>query len=204
MIKNKAKSALDEKNKTIRVLIIIIGMLVLFSMHAHIRVMNKSEEVPAYLPPDLSAGGPVSLNVPPEYVVYDFAVHIWQQINRWEADGSKDYIKRLEMYRNYLTPRFYNELLRDASNNRHNNANRTRTIESIPGLEFSSARVKTLSRSSFITKPQLRLSDHVRGTPVKTGVYEFSFRVVKYDIDRYQNPYKLALDGFAAPTKRVE
>ena len=50
---------------------------------------------PPPVAPDIKAGDSVRFadgQAPvPEVNVYGFAYYIWQQINRWQTDGSKDY-----------------------------------------------------------------------------------------------------------------
>ena len=67
-----------------------IGMFLTYSLPKHLEL---------HVAPDMKAGDTVSFKggqAPvPTVNVYGFAFYIWQQINRWQADGAVDYGKQI-------------------------------------------------------------------------------------------------------------
>ena len=57
---------------------------------------------------DMKAGDTVHFQdgqaVVPDVNVYGFAYYIWQQINRWQADGATDYGAQIFRFQAYVTP----------------------------------------------------------------------------------------------------
>ena len=72
----------------------------------------------------------------PKPNVYGFAYYIWQQINRWQTDGVKDYGQQIFNMQYYLTPRCQAQLQADMETRQGKGElrKRTRQITEIPGF----------------------------------------------------------------------
>ena len=81
-------------------LVAAVGALGMYFAHA----MPKRLDL--HVAPDIKAGDSVRFadgQAPvPEVNVYGFAYYIWQQINRWQTDGSKDYGQQIFQFQSYI------------------------------------------------------------------------------------------------------
>lgn len=171
----------------------VIGMALLWA---------QPRQLDLHLNPDLRAGERVSVNhgtAPiPNPNVYSFAYYVWQQVNRWQADGHADYGKQIYDFQPYLTPRCQAQLQADMEmRNRAGELRmRTRQIGEIPGLGFADNRVIGEGPSAWTVLLDMQVQETFRGQAIKDTFVRYPVRVVRYDVDRQRNPFKLAVDCF--------
>lgn len=171
----------------------VIGMALLWA---------QPRQLDLHLNPDLRAGERVSVNhgtAPiPNPNVYSFAYYVWQQVNRWQADGHADYGKQVYDFQPYLTPRCQAQLQADMEmRNRAGELRmRTRQIGEIPGLGFADNRVIGEGPSAWTVLLDMQVQETFRGQAIKETFVRYPVRVVRYDVDRQRNPFKLAVDCF--------
>ncbi|MBK1674807.1 TIGR03746 family integrating conjugative element protein [Ectothiorhodospira shaposhnikovii] len=181
---------------TLRIALGVVALLALFmgwGWH------NAPRQLTVHIPPDLRAGSTQPANEVPRANVYAFAHYIFQQLNRWPEDGSKDYGGNLFRLAAYLTPRFREELQRDLEQRgrRGELSGRMRGVRELPGAGFENRRVQVLrDGEAWVVWLDLEISESVRGMPVKEMTLRYPLRVVRYDVDPERNPWGLALDGF--------
>jgi integrating conjugative element protein (TIGR03746 family) len=187
------RTAAQRRNNLILAVVAVAGMYFAWA---------KPKELDLHLSPDLKAGDTVEFkygaaNVPPPNV-YSFAYYVWQQINRWQADGSKDYGMQIYNFQAYVTPSCLAQLQGDLQN--RSNAGelrlRTRQLSEIPGYGFQDARVINESTSAWTVLLDMQVTEAQRGQPIKDTFVRYPLRVVRYDVDRNRNPFRLALDCF--------
>ncbi|MCR6480987.1 TIGR03746 family integrating conjugative element protein [Variovorax sp. ZS18.2.2] len=162
------------------------------------------KNIDLHLAPDVKAGDTVRVKggeapVPPTNV-YGFAYYIWQQINRWQTDGSKDYGQQIFNFQAYLTPRCQAQLTADmeARQRAGELQLRTRQVSEIPGFSFASNRVVDEGSFAWTALLDMQVTETFRGQPVKDVFIRYPVRVVRYDVDRERNPWRLALDCFGS------
>jgi integrating conjugative element protein (TIGR03746 family) len=178
-------------------LVAIVGMALLWA---------RPRQIDLHISPDLRAGDQVSVShgvAPvPNPNVYSFAYYVWQQVNRWQNDGGKDYGKQIYDFQSYLTPRCQAQLQGDIDNrNRAGELNqRTRQISEIPGLGFQDNRVIGEGPSAWTVLLDMQVTETFRGQAVKDAFIRYPVRVVRYDVDRERNPFRLAVDCFGSNT----
>ncbi len=162
------------------------------------------KNIDLHIAPDIKAGDTVRVvggesQVPPVNV-YGFAYYIWQQINRWQADGSKDYGQQIYTFQSYLTPGCQAQLTADMDN-RYKAGElrlRTRHISEIPGFAFASNRVIADGTTAWTVLLDMQVMESYRGQPVKDTFVRYPLRVVRFDVDRERNPWRLALDCYGS------
>ena len=127
--------------RKIILLVAAVGGLGMYFAHA------LPKRLDLLVAPDMKAGDTVRFadgQAPvPDVNVYGFAYYIWQQINRWQTDGSKDYGQQIFRFQSYITPSCRDQLQADMQN-RHQAGelrNRTRQMTEIPGLSYAANRV---------------------------------------------------------------
>lgn len=132
--------------------------------------------------------------------VYGFAIYIWQQINRWGTDGSKDYGTQLFTFQNYLTPNCLQQIQADIDEKSRAGelSSRTRSMGEIPGQVFTEDRVVPEGEYAWNVILDLQLQETVRGLPVKDVYVRYPLRVVRFDVDREKNLWGLALDCYGS------
>ena len=161
---------------------------------------SATRELPAlHIPPDVSQGVIIRPGEVPLPNVYAFALYSWQQLNRWPADGSKEYPQAIYRFSPYLTPRFREELLADMRRRAKAGEldQRVRGVQEIPGHHYAFNRVDVKSDGVWVVWLDLELEEYYRQTLVKDTQLRYPLRVVRHDVDKARNPFGLALDGFA-------
>lgn len=172
-----------------------IGMFLTYSLPKHLEL---------HVAPDMKAGDTVSFKggqAPvPTVNVYGFAYYIWQQINRWQADGAVDYGKQIYDFQAYLTPRCQAQLQGDMEDRfkKGELRQRTRQITEVPGFSFAENRVITESTSAWTVLLDMQVMESYRGQAIKDVFIRYPVRVVRYDVDRQRNPWRLAVDCFGS------
>jgi len=160
---------------------------------------SAPRDLTVHLPPDIRAGTSLRASEVPAQSVYAYAQYIFQQLNRWEADGQNEAGERLYALSPYLTPAYREQIKADLDlkGRRGELAGRTRGITGIPGHEFTPDRVRVVAPGVWEVQLDLELMETVDGVVVKRARAVYPLRVVRYDIDREKNPWGLALDGYA-------
>ena len=184
--------------RKIILLVAAVGGLGMYFAHA------LPKRLDLHVAPDMKAGDTVRFadgQAPvPEVNVYGFAYYIWQQINRWQTDGSKDYGQQIFRFQSYITPSCRDQLQADMQN-RHQAGelrNRTRQMTEIPGLSYAANRVIADGSAAWTVLLDMQLMEAFRGQPVKDAFIRYPIRVVRYDVDRERNPWRLAIDCYGS------
>ena len=163
---------------------------------------RTQRDMTAHIPPDLTNGASIRLGRDPEVPapnVYAFAFYMWQQVNRWVNDGSKDYGQQIFAMQNFLTPACREQLVEDMriKSREAELIQRTRALMEIPGYGFSPARVTDHGNGSWTVLLDAQLLETSRGVAVKDTYIRYPLHVVRYDADREKNPWGLALNCYA-------
>lgn len=192
------RAARDDIKTLRQILAGVLAMSCLGMYFAH----QVPVDLTLHLAPNLRAGDQVQIkagrSVVPAPNVYAFAIYIWQQINRWAKDGSKDYESQIYTFEHYLTPSCRQQLLNDREDRAKNGelSQRTRSMNEIPGQVYSSPRVIPDGAEAWTVLLDIQVLETVRGVSVKDAYVRYPIRVVQYDVDREKNPFQLALDCF--------
>ncbi|WP_198972634.1 PFL_4703 family integrating conjugative element protein [Xylophilus sp. ASV27] len=165
---------------------------------------RQPKSIDVHLAPDVRAGDTVRVSngrapVPPPNV-YGFAYYIWQQVNRWQTDGSKDYGQQIFSMQYYLTPRCQAQLQADMElrQGKGELRRRTRQITEIPGFPYSENRVLSEGADAWTVLLDMQVTETFGGVSVKDVFIRYPLRVVRFDVDRERNPWHLAVDCFGA------
>ena len=177
---------------------VVAGSLIAGVLGTYIAyTVPKTIEV--HLAPDIRAGSVVEIKngvgyIPPENV-YSFAYYIWQQLNRWQEDGMKDYPKQLYNLQSFVTAKCQAEIKDDMKNRAKNSEllQRTRLITEIPGFSFAANRVITEGSAAWTVFLDMQLQETYRGQNVKDTFIRYPLRIVHFDVDRERNPWGLGL-----------
>ncbi|RMX08144.1 TIGR03746 family integrating conjugative element protein [Corticibacter populi] len=198
--------ALETERKKSAQLVKIMACGALLGLAAMYLLYASPKHVTVHLAPDVRAGDSVDIrdghSPVPSSNVYSFGYYIWQQVNRWQADGSKDYPAQVFALQAYLTPRCRAQLVADMETRgkRGELRQRTRLVTEIPGFGFAENRVISEGGSSWQVLLDMQLIEEFRGHSLKDVFIRYPLRVVRYDVDRQRNPWGLALDCFGAAT----
>ena len=199
------RNALAGRDAHIRSLNFTIAGLLLLCLFMAWSWQQAAQEITIHNPPDLRAGSTRPWWEVPPPNVYDFAVRMFSQINRWPTDGAVDYSENLHNYAWYLTPKCRGILAQDNANKRRNGelAGRERALFEIPGRGYNPSRVTVHSRDSWTVSADLQLKEYVKGTEVKTSLARWPIRIVRYDVDIDRNPWGLAIDCFDGSPREI-
>ncbi|THT98405.1 TIGR03746 family integrating conjugative element protein [Lampropedia puyangensis] len=205
----KTIDALENARRENALLVKILGATILMGALGMYLLSGTPKNISVHLAPDMRAGETIDirdgLSPVPTTNVYGFAYYIWQQVNRWQEDGNKDYGQQIFALQAYLTPRCRAQLLADMENRSKKGElrQRTRLITEIPGFGYAANRVLPEGNSAWQVLLDMQLIEEYRGHSLKDVFIRYPIRVVRYDVDRERNPWALALDcfGASAPTR---
>lgn len=196
-----ALAAARKSNARLTIAVVIVAALGALGMYfAHAMPKN----VDLHIAPNMNAGDTVRLDngvsPVPEVNVYGFAYYIWQQVNRWQDDGGKDYGKQIFRFQSYITPRCRVQLQNDMDRRQRANElrSRTRQITEIPGFGYTERRVVADGPAAWTVLLDMQLMETFRGQAVKDTYIRYPIRVVRYDVDRQRNPWRLAIDCYGS------
>lgn len=162
-----------------------------------------------HVPPDLRSGSTrLWWEVPPENV-YAFTFYIWQQLQRWPADGEADYPRNLHALSAYLTPACQTSLRQDYEYRRSHGElrGRIRGLYEIPGRSYGddpAMRVKTVSGRDWTVTLDVAVDEYFSSEHVKRALVRYRIKVVRFDADPERNPFGLMLDCHEAAPERIE
>ncbi|MFC4250362.1 PFL_4703 family integrating conjugative element protein [Sinimarinibacterium flocculans] len=162
-----------------------------------------------HVPPDLRSGSTRKWwDVPPESV-YAFTFYVFQQLNRWPANGEDDYARNIHALSAYLTPGCQTFLRRDYEQRRSSGElrQRVRGIYEIPGRGYGdnpAARVKIVSNHDWLVTLDVSADEYYGAEQIKRALVRYAIKVVRLDIDPERNPFGLALDCYAGAPQRIE
>ncbi len=161
-----------------------------------------------HVPPDLRSGSVRKWwDVPPESV-YAFSWYIWQQLNRWPANGEEDYARNIRALSAYLTPTCKGFLEQDFAIRRDNGElrQRVRGIYEIPGRGYGddpAMRVKVVSSGDWVVTLDVSADEYYGAELVKRAFVRYPIRVTRLDVDPEKNAFGLAVDCYARPPERI-
>ncbi|HHI71487.1 MAG TPA: TIGR03746 family integrating conjugative element protein [Rhodobacteraceae bacterium] len=198
---SRYRSELDNARAHIRslwgVIILLSGMMA----YAFYGWSQAPKDIDVHVPPDLSGGAHLKVDEIPAANIFTFAYYYWQQINRWRHDGRRDYPANIYQYAPYLTPACQARLTREmqwlASHGELER--RIRALFTYPGAAFEPWRVRQLGPDAWVVTLDAVIREHVAGFEVKETWIRYPLRVVRYDVDRKSNPFRLAIDCYADP-----
>jgi integrating conjugative element protein (TIGR03746 family) len=190
---------LDQKDKTIKLLVIIIALLGILLMHAHVRVVNTPKEMTCHMPPDIRTGGAMKIGVAYDITAYDFVFTMFSSVNTWSSDGSKEYKLKLQQYKNYFSNDYIKTLERKADRDIQANKGRTRVVEYVQ----DKYQVKSLGGNRFEVELVVHIVDKIRDHIIKDEFVKYYFYVTPSNVIRSKNPWQLKIQGEYAPSERL-
>ena len=203
---SRYRHAIDNQRAHIASLWLIIMGLAGFLAHAHHGWSQAPRAITLHIPPDLTSGAMVRVGEVPKPNVYGFGYYLWQQLNRWPHDGAEDFPEKLYRFAAYLTPAFRAKLERDMQKRgrRGELLGRVRALYEAPGAQYEDTRVAAIGPNAWVVTLDAVIEETVAGLEVKHTQIRYPLRIVRYDVDREQNPWGLAIDGFAESPSKLE
>lgn len=186
-------------NKSLKTAIWIVAALGAGGMYFASRTPKT---IDVHLAPNIQGGDTVAVRSGesdvPAVNVYGFAYYIWQQINRWQTDGFADYGKQIYYYQSYITPACRSQLENDmqARSGAGELRSRTRIMSEIPGFGFAPNRVIAEGTNAWTVLLDMQMQENFKGQQIKDVFIRYPMRVVRYDVDREKNPWRLAIDCY--------
>ena len=202
---SRFRKVLDEQSAHVTTLRAVVTALLGLNVVLAYGWYRAPTQLIVHQPPDLRSGSTRPAAEVPAHSVYAFAFYVFQQLNRWAVDGEQDYRNRLHNFAAYLTPEFA-EVLKadfDAKRARRELQGRVRAVQEVPGHGYAPNRVDIESPDSWVVHLDLQILESVHGETIKNTAVAYPLRVVRYDVDPMQNPFGLALAGYAAPPERL-
>ncbi len=196
---SRYRHEIDNARSHILSLWAVIMLLSAFMAWAFVGWSKAQQDLTLHIPPDLSNGATLRAGESPKANLYTFSFHIWQQLNRWEKNGQKDFPRNIYNLAAYMTPQFRASLKRDMQRRGKSGelAGRVRALHQV--APYEDRRVDIIGPGSWVVWIDVVIEETVAGMSVKLKRIRYPMRVVRYDVDREKNPWGWALDGFADP-----
>jgi integrating conjugative element protein (TIGR03746 family) len=195
----------DELNLTIKCLWAVIIILALLDIFLVAGWMNSPSRMRVYLPPDLTQGAMIKPGAIPKSTIYAFGYQIFTAINTWTDEGATDYKKNLNAYKNYLSSRFYRELLEDYATRAANGSlGRQRLVTGVSNHRYSPQDVKILGDGIWLLDLHLKIQETVDGSVVKDVVMDYPLIISRIRTSIQVNPWGLAITGYNKEPRRIK
>ncbi|GEA09127.1 hypothetical protein KUL42_38880 [Alteromonas sp. KUL42] len=195
-MKTSSERIIDEKNKVIRWLTIVIAMLCILVVQAHMQVSNAPRDWTFWTPPNIDVGGSSKVGVVPEVEAFNFAFLIFGNLNNWRVNGAAEYKKKLSQFKHYLSEQYRIDKLNELQNNEGSYRNRIRSVEFVVNEtgnpKFS---VKRIGKNNFEVEAVLRIRDVISGTTIFDEERRYFFSVNASLVPRNINPYQMKIMG---------
>ncbi|HDS1208459.1 TPA: DUF2895 family protein [Shewanella algae] len=199
MFQNKPKRARDLQDKVIRFLtIVLLGSLVLLG-HAHYRLSVMPSEFECQVPPDLSNGATIKVNEQRKENLYALAFMIHQKTFSCKSDCATDIPSNIRDYGYYYTTEYRTELLK---NTYSRDRGKERTI-SEQG-HYSESKVINRGANTWVVFIDVNVKDYIGGRKVRDAVIRYPYIIVKGDVDREKNPWRLQIAGKEGTERRLD
>ncbi|CAB3647823.1 PFL_4703 family integrating conjugative element protein [Achromobacter pestifer] len=161
-----------------------------------------------HVPPDLRAGSTRPWWQTPPESVYAFTFYVWQQLNRWPANGDEDYQRNIHALSAYFTPACQAFLRQDYEYRRTAGElrQRVRGIYEIPGRGYGEAptsRVRTVSDRDWVVTLDVTADEYYGAEQVKRAFVRYPIKVLRMDVDPNRNPFGLAIDCYDGAPQRI-
>lgn len=198
---SRFRHALAARDAHIATLRVLIGVLAVACAGLWYGWQAAPQKLTIYNPPDLRSGSTRQWWVVPPSTVYSFAFYIWQQVNRWPANGLVNYKNNIAEYSPYLTPGCRRFLKASYATRKDHNElkDRVRGLYEIPGRGYHPNDVTILNRNHWVVAMNLEINEYLHGTRVRQAFVRYHLRVVRNDADPQHNPWGLQVDCFANP-----
>ena len=158
-----------------------------------------------YIPPDLQNGTTMKVGTIPLPLIYSFAYETWQELNYWPKDGEIDYVKNINDYWPYLTPKFKTELLAEFGELKSSGQlQRIRYLQGKSGAAYEPANVKKLGNDTWEVDLEMRLTEYKNNQAVKDITIVYPLKVTRVNVPSGINPFGLAIAGFVSDPKRID
>lgn len=199
------KNALHNLQKSINIHKIIIAILLVVVTGQYVLLLSYPKRISIDIPPDPRIASTIKPGYRYPSTVYAFTAMVFQYINNWPEDGAVNYRQQRNAMRNYLTPRFYEQLKADYAEKLQQGelGGRKRRFALVDGGMFSADSVKVIDEGWIVTIA-FDLEEKVLDTVVKTARIEYQLLVKKYYLDLNANPYQLAIDSFVGAPQTIE
>ncbi len=183
-------------------LVMILVLLIYGWIHAQARI---KVEIPPQIP---ESGLTIQQGEIPKSTIYSFAYYVFQSVNHWDTNGLQDYQNEIEQFKPLLTPSFRITLVQDYNNllNQGELQDRIRLMQGMSGSSYDPANVEYVGHGTWIVHLKMRLTEMINSNAkvVKDVQMNYTLKIVRLDTDAKNNPWGLALDGFAESPSRIQ
>ncbi len=182
-----------------RLLVAIIGALIIVVVALSITLALMPSKFRFFITPSLATtGGEIYANEIPDAAVYAFVATLFPMLHSWSGEDSKEYLKTINRYKPYLSPR-YLALLNEAYPfmKQAGLTDKNQMVSLYSG--FESNQVQKFAPNLWQVHLKLRLTQRINEKNpmvIADKVVSYKLRVMRVRLSHQQNPFELALDGY--------
>ena len=190
-----------------RLLLAFIAVLTVVVLTLVITLMTLPKRYEFWLSPNMAANGGLmrSSEIPNEYV-QGFVTSLIPTLYSWSNHGKEEFSRNMKAFHYYFTPR--HEQLLHGTLAAYKNAqlfDRTQVASLYRFMEPQD--IQKIGPDTWEVKLVLRITQRLKDNSamvIADKVVAYSFRVVKLNLSRLDNPFQLALDGYTRPEERLQ
>ncbi len=183
-----------------RLLVAIIAGLILVVVVLSTTLALMPSKFRFFVTPTLvSNGGEIYQNEIPDSAVYSFVATLFPMLNSWSGEDKQEYLKTINSYKPYLSPRHL-ELLNEAYSfmKKAGLTDKNQTASLYSGFETS--QVQKIAPDLWQVHIKLRLTQRINEKNpmvIADKVVSYKVRVMRVNFSHQRNPFELALDGYS-------
>lgn len=205
----KFLNALEQAQWHIRTMWYVIIIVFFVNMLVVLGWMHSQSHIKVIVPPHIPQSGlTLTHGEVSKTTIYSFAYYVWQSVNHWANDGLRDYKQQITRFAPFLTPAFKLKLVRNYNNllNQGELQGRLRFLQGLSGSEYTVNDVKVIGHGTWIVDLKMRLIEMMNANAkvVKDAEMNYTLKIVRYNVDAKQNPWGLAIAGFARSPVRIK
>lgn len=153
-----------------------------------------------HVPPDMTQPHVLKPNEIWPISVYAFAEDLLVKLNYCREDCGRDYMRNLDQYRDFLTPRCREDLALHRQRNASLYESRAQQLLPTGDEVFDPAKVHRIGRDVWEVHLEFHVEHHVKGVQIGNRRIHYPMRIVYAPgIPLDKNPFQLAFDCYVAP-----
>lgn len=175
----------------------VLQTLVIFGLIA--ALYKAPDKITVHVPPDLSNGAVMQIGDVPNASILSTVSYLWIEVNSWIKNGEKDAFEQLDLYRDYFSPDFREQLIKSYRGLKaRGELERVRKVTLVPGMihEVEKRVFEEVKNKAWIVYLDIVVEDYYLGELVQHVRARYPLKVERVETNFDRNPLGLIITGF--------
>lgn len=195
----KLVGTLAEQNNHILSLRITFVLQTLIILGLIAALYKAPDDITLYVPPDLSNGAVMQIGDVPKANVLSTVSYLWIEINSWIKNGEDDAFEQLDLYRDYFSYDFREQLYKSYRALKvRGELDRVRKVSLVPGMihEVDKRVFEEVKNQAWVVYLDIVVEDYYLGELVQHVRARYPLKVERVETNYDRNPLGLIVTGF--------